>query len=95
MEKSSNTTEFAPGYIFRVPVHCTECDSVHAFPVPKFRTGQKVRIVSDGYNHKGSIGKETKIISVATALVMPCDSIEYVTTMGFGYLKESRLEAVE
>ena len=74
---------------------CTTCGKVHDFPEPKFQRGQTVRIIRDnGYHHRDKVGYEVVILSAAEFLAMPCDEMEYRTSLGFGYIKESRLAAV-
>jgi hypothetical protein len=81
--------------VVRQPVFCDECHVTHAFSSPKFSVGQRVRVVSgDGYNHKDKVGQETIIVAVVTLMEVPCDEVEYITDMGFGTIRESRLEAV-
>jgi hypothetical protein len=79
----------------RDEAHCTVCGTTHAFPTPKFHVGDVVRVVSpDGFHHTRAVGKTCRILRVETFLAMPCDEAEYATTLGFGCLRESRLEKV-
>jgi hypothetical protein len=74
----------------------TTCNKVHEFPLPKFKIGQKVKMISDdGYHHRFRVGDATVITGIATFLVDPCDEVEYLTEFGFGYIREARLEAVD
>ena len=75
---------------------CTECGETHAFPVPKFKVGQEVRLVSGyGFNHNDRVGQVTRIVAVESLLVMPCDDVQYRTEFGFGSIREDRLEPVQ
>lgn len=72
---------------------CTECGKEHDYPEPEFRPHQRVTVVNaDGYHHRDKVGCECAIIEVATFLVMPCDEVEYRTSFGHGFIKESRLK---
>lgn len=73
---------------------CTECDTVHDFPVPQFTVGQLVRLVRRGFHHNDKIGNTATITGVNRVLSMPCDPVEYFTTFGNGSIGESRLESI-
>jgi hypothetical protein len=76
-------------------IMCATCHKEHAFPVPRFSPGQKVKLVSDdGFHHKDKVGQTTTILGIEEYLVEPCDEVEYETEFGFGLIREGRLEPV-
>ncbi len=76
----------------REPVMCVDCDKTHSWPIPKFANGQNVKIISQGVQHNDKIGEVVNICGLNDTWSMPCDEVEYITSAGFGSIKESRLE---
>ena len=77
----------------RTPVMCTDCGTIHSWPVPKFSIGQRVTIVGDGNQHQDKLGTVVVITGLQSMMTMPCDEVEYLTSAGFGSIRESRLES--
>ena len=79
----------------RQPRLCLECKQIHAFRIPRFQVGQRVRLISgNGFHHQDKIGQETVIEGLNTSCLEPCDEPEYFTMLGPGSVLESRLIAI-
>lgn len=89
-----NPTGFTPlnTDVVRDEKHCFHCEKTHAFPTPRFRTGDRVVIGPGGYHHQDKIGQVATVLGIHSFLACPCDEIEYLLDIGDGGALESRLE---